>query len=53
MTIHKGYLWKDNKIVPLLNERDLFDAIGLPWVEPEDRQDYKWLDIISKEWKHG
>jgi DNA polymerase/3'-5' exonuclease PolX len=34
---HPSYLWQGNTIIPTPEERDFFAAIGLAWVEPEDR----------------
>jgi DNA polymerase/3'-5' exonuclease PolX len=42
----KGYLTKNGKIVPVREEKDLFDLIGMDWVDPKHR-DFP-LGLVSK-----
>jgi len=53
MEISDGYLWKNGENVPLATEKELFAAVGLPWIEPEDRQDNRWLKKIREREYHG
>ena len=38
MTVRDGLLWRAGVVVPTLEEVDFFTAIGLDWIEPEDRR---------------
>ena len=37
-----GYLWHGEKIVPCPEEADLFAALGLAWIPPEERSAGRW-----------
>lgn len=49
----KGRLWKmkghDWEAVPTYTEQDYFDALELPYIPPEKRQDDKWFAWLAKE----
>lgn len=36
----KGNLTKNGQIIPIREEQDLYDLIGLPWLEPTSRDSY-------------
>ena len=40
-----GYLWKGEKMIPCPDERDLFDAINIPFVPVSKRDNREWLAI--------
>lgn len=35
--VEGGYLYRSGKVWPCPEERDFFEGIGQPWVEPADR----------------
>jgi DNA polymerase (family 10) len=37
MHVKGGLLWAGDKVIPTPEERDVFNAIGLPWIEPSER----------------
>lgn len=37
MKFSEGRLWRDGQPLPLADERDLFAALGLDWIEPQAR----------------
>ena len=38
MRIDQGYLWQDDVIIPTPSDYALFRAMGVAWIEPEDRR---------------
>lgn len=38
--VESGALWKDGMLIPTPEEKDFFEACGLAWKEPQDRQPY-------------
>ncbi len=34
----EGALWRGNQMIETPEERDVFDLLGLPWMEPSERQ---------------
>ena len=39
MEIDRGWFWKDGEKIATPDEQDVFDLLGLPYVEPRDRID--------------
>ncbi|MBX3444238.1 MAG: hypothetical protein KF774_17685 [Planctomyces sp.] len=38
--IHDGQLLRRGQLVPTPSERELFEALGMPWIDPENRGTY-------------
>ncbi len=38
MSVHDGALWRGDEMIPTPEESDFFQAIGLKWIDPEDRK---------------
>lgn len=47
MRQEKGFLWRGGKRIDCCEEQDFFDALGLPFVPLDMRDDRKWLEIVK------
>lgn len=42
-----GYLWKDDKMIPVREEKELFDILGFPYLEPWERNADSYKKVRS------
>jgi len=45
MYVRDARLWELGRVIETAEERDFFEAIGLKWIEPEDRKEGLWHRI--------
>lgn len=41
-----GRLWRDDVLLDTPEERDVFEALMLPWIPPSQRDNQQWLEYV-------